>query len=179
MSTGDRIKKLRRELDLTQKEFGERIGIKGNTVAQYELGRSNPIDAVLSLICREFNVREEWLRTGEGEMFRPKPSDILNQLANKYQLSNSDYVIVEKFLSLSPEMRKGLFDFFHEITAALDGLNPSVPAYQRTETSASVRETVADRIEAEVNDYRRELELEARQAEKSSVYDDTADKKNA
>lgn len=179
MNTGDRIKKLRRELDLTQKEFGERIGIKGNTVAQYELGRSNPIDAVLSLICREFNVREEWLRTGEGEMFRPKPSDILDQLASKYQLSNSDYVIVEKFLSLNPEMRKGLFDFFHEITAALDGLNPDAPAYQKIETSASTSENVADRIEAEVNDYRRELELEARQAEESSVCDDTADKKNA
>lgn len=179
MNTGDRIKKLRRELDLTQKEFGERIGIKGNTVAQYELGRSNPIDAVLSLICREFNVREEWLRTGDGKMFKPKPSDILDQLADKYQLSNSDYVIVEKFLSLSPEMRKGLFDFFHEITAALDEVNPAAPAYRKVETSASANENVADRIEAEVNDYRRELELEARQAEESSAYGDTADKKNA
>lgn len=175
----DRIKKIRKELDLTQQEFAEKIGIKRNTIANYETGRNDPVDSVVSLICREFNVREEWLRTGEGEMFRPKPSDILDQLASKYQLSNSDYVIVEKFLLLSPEMRKGLFDFFHEITAALDGLNPSAPAYQRIETSASASETVADQIEAEVNDYRRELELEARRAGKSSVYGNTADKKNA
>lgn len=69
MSIGERIKKLRKHLDLTQQKFGERIGIKGNTVAQYELGRNEPIDAVLSLLCKEFNVNENWLRTGEGEMF--------------------------------------------------------------------------------------------------------------
>lgn len=69
MSIGERIKKLRKHLDLTQQKFGERLGIKGNTVAQYELGRNEPIDAVLSLICKEFNVNENWLRTGNGEMF--------------------------------------------------------------------------------------------------------------
>lgn len=175
----ERIKKIRKELDLTQQEFADRLGIKRGAIANYEIGRNEPVDSVISLICREFNVREEWLRTGDGKMFKPKPSDILDQLADKYQLSNSDYVIVEKFLSLSPEMRKGLFDFFHEITAALDEVNPAAPAYRKVETSASANENVADRIEAEVNDYRRELELEARQAEESSVYDDTADKKNA
>lgn len=65
----NRIKTLRKELGLTQKEFGERIGVKSNTIGTYEIGRNKPIDAVVSLICREFNVREAWLRTGEGEMF--------------------------------------------------------------------------------------------------------------
>lgn len=63
----ERIKKLRKHLDLTQKEFGERLGIKGTTIANYELGRNEPIDAVISLICREFNVDEEWLRNGTGD----------------------------------------------------------------------------------------------------------------
>mgnify|MGYP002509975539 CR=1 FL=1 len=67
----ERLRKLRKALDLTQREFGERIGVKGNTIAQYELGRNEPIDAVLSLICREFRVNEKWLREGTGEMFLP------------------------------------------------------------------------------------------------------------
>lgn len=71
----DRIKKIRKELDLTQQKFGERIGVKGNTIAQYENGRNEPIDAVISLICREFNVNEEWLRTGKGEMFIERTKD--------------------------------------------------------------------------------------------------------
>lgn len=65
----ERIKKLRKTLDLTQQEFADRLGIKRNTVATYESGRNEPIDAVISLICREFNVNEEWLRNGTGEMF--------------------------------------------------------------------------------------------------------------
>ena len=74
-TTNTRIKKLRKALDLTQEEFGKRIGVKRNTVATYELGRNTPIDAVVSLICREFNVNETWLRTGEGEMFRELSRD--------------------------------------------------------------------------------------------------------
>lgn len=129
----ERIKKIRRELNLTQQEFAERIGIKRNTIANYETGRNDPVDSVISLICREFDVREEWLRNGEGEMFKPKPSDVLDQMAYKYQFSNADYVLVEKFVSLSPNKRKELvenvFGFLHNAEAALSGSDPYAPAY--------------------------------------------------
>ena len=65
----DRLKQLRRALDLTQQQFADRIGIKRNSYANYETGRNTPIDAILLSICREFNVNENWLRSGEGEMF--------------------------------------------------------------------------------------------------------------
>lgn len=65
----ERLKKLRKELDMTQQEFAEGIGIKRNTMATYESGRNEPIDAVISLICTKYNVNENWLRTGDGEMF--------------------------------------------------------------------------------------------------------------
>ncbi len=64
----NRIKQIRKESGLTQVEFGEKIGVKGNTVTNYETGLRNPTDAVLLSICREFNISEEWLRTGNGEM---------------------------------------------------------------------------------------------------------------
>lgn len=63
-----RIRELRKRLGLTQKEFADRLGIKPTAIANYEGGRNVPIDAVISLICREFGVNETWLRTGEGEM---------------------------------------------------------------------------------------------------------------
>lgn len=65
----DRIKLLRKTLGLTQQEFANKIGIKRNSYASYEIGRNTPMDAIILSICREFNVNEEWLRTGEGEMF--------------------------------------------------------------------------------------------------------------
>lgn len=66
----NRIKELRKSLGLTQQEFADRLNIKRGAIANYEIGRNVPIDAVISLICKEFNVNENWLRTGEGEMFK-------------------------------------------------------------------------------------------------------------
>jgi len=68
----DRIKELRKSLKLTQQAFADRLGIKQNTVALYEMGRSGVSDGIIKSICREFNVNESWLRTGGGEMFAPK-----------------------------------------------------------------------------------------------------------
>jgi transcriptional regulator with XRE-family HTH domain len=65
----ERIRQLRKNLGLNQTEFGRRIGVKQTTIAGYETGSKNPMDAVLTAICREFDVREEWLKTGKGKMF--------------------------------------------------------------------------------------------------------------
>ena len=87
-NVNERLKKLRKALDLTQQEFADRIGSKRNTVAKYETDVNTPSAAVVSLICREFNVSEKWLRTGEGDMFLPKDN------------SNSDMCIDSTFLKL-------------------------------------------------------------------------------
>lgn len=63
----ERIKMLRKSLGLTQQEFAEKIGIKRGAVANYEIGRNEPADSVIALICRELHVREDWLRNGNGD----------------------------------------------------------------------------------------------------------------
>lgn len=65
----DRIRKLRKEKELTQTQFGEKIGVKGNTITNYETGLRTPTDTVINNICKTFNVNEHWLRDGTGEMF--------------------------------------------------------------------------------------------------------------
>lgn len=64
-----RIREIRKDNNLTQTEFGERIGVKGNTITGYENGTRIPSDAIILSICREFNVNEGWLRTGQGEKY--------------------------------------------------------------------------------------------------------------
>ena len=68
----DRIRKIRIDQHLTQTAFGARIGVKGNTITNYESGLRTPTDAVVLAICREFYVNEKWLRCGEGEPYIEK-----------------------------------------------------------------------------------------------------------
>lgn len=86
-----RIKAVRKSASLTQVQFGEKIGVKGNTVTGYETGLRTPTDAVVKAICREFNVNETWLRTGEGEMFAPvDPENQLMEWAGRVLADSSD-----------------------------------------------------------------------------------------
>lgn len=71
----NRIKELRKHLNMNQTDFGARIGVKQTTIAGYENGLRVPLDTVISSICREFGVDENWLRTGEGEMFANARTD--------------------------------------------------------------------------------------------------------
>lgn len=67
---GERIKELRKTLDLTMERFGEIIGVSKSSISNIENGNRNLTERMFKDICREFDVREEWLRTGEGEMFK-------------------------------------------------------------------------------------------------------------
>ncbi|HJC31885.1 MAG TPA: helix-turn-helix domain-containing protein [Candidatus Anaerobutyricum faecale] len=66
-----RFKEIRSALGLTQQEFADMLGTGRANVAGYETGRRSPSSSVISLVCEKCNVNEEWLRTGEGEMFLP------------------------------------------------------------------------------------------------------------
>lgn len=121
MNIGDRLKRLRKELDLTQEAFASRIGSVQNTITGYESGRRNPSAPVISLICREFDVNEEWLRNGTGEMFAPESNDELEALAKKYNLSNADQVLIEKYVNLKSGSRETIINFMIDVVAALDG----------------------------------------------------------
>jgi len=67
-----RIEEIRKYYGLARAGFGERLGVSGDVINNLERGRVEVKDHIFKLICREFNVNEEWLRTGEGEMFKPK-----------------------------------------------------------------------------------------------------------
>lgn len=116
-----RIKKLRRELDMTQEKFGAEIGVKGNTVAQWESGRNDPPDSSIVSICREFNVNERWLRTGEGEMFVQiaRDKEIMRFVGDVMQGEDDNFR--RRFLlalARLPEARwKDVEDFAQQITA--------------------------------------------------------------
>ena len=89
----ERIKEIRNTLGFTQQEFADKIKVKRNTVATYEMGRSVPSDSAIALICSVFNVNEEWLRTGTGEMFiqKTKDEEISEMLADVQKLEDDEF----------------------------------------------------------------------------------------
>ena len=108
----DRIRELRKNLGMTQQEFADKIGVKRNTIANYEVGRNEPIDAVLSLICREFSVNEDWLRTGNGEMFVENEVFSLDEYARQNNLSEVDIEIIKTYIGLDARTRDALYELF-------------------------------------------------------------------
>ena len=140
----ERIKKLRKALDLTQQEFANQLNIKRNTVATYETGKSNPSDAAVNLICKTFNVSEAWLRTGKGEMFAER-SDC-DELA----------AAVERLITgESAEFKRRLIN-------ALSTLKDEhwILLEEKLKEIVGIREAPSLDIEAEVSAYRTELEAQ-------------------
>lgn len=115
----ERLKLLRKELGLTQEKFADRLSIKRNTIAKYETGRNEPIDAVISLICREYNVNEKWLRTGKGDMFIQLPEEdeymkAATSLSKDNDRNAMDAVI--KYWKLDSSSKKVIWDFIHNLS---------------------------------------------------------------
>ena len=101
----DRFKELRKELNVTQQEFADKLKISRNFVAQIEMGSKVPSDRTIDDVCREFNVNEEWLRTGNGDMFVPGIKD--------KQIS----------AMLADVMKSGEDSFRHRLVSALSRLD--------------------------------------------------------
>ena len=160
----ERIKELRKRLNLTQQQFADRIGIKRNTIANYEIGRNDPVDSVVVLICKEFNVNREWLVSGVGEMFAPDAGNELEALAKKYGYSAAVAVLVEKLVSLPPERQAVVTDFLIEFASGIQsmkdaGSDPKGKAFPQGEAPEM---SIDEKVEA----YRRALEEEAAAAVK-------------
>lgn len=106
----ERIKQLRKELGLTLDKFGEKIGVGKTAISKIENGDRSVTDQMFKSICREFNVREEWLRNGEEPMFNGFPQTVLDELCEQYDLDTLDKQIVDIYISLPKQLRDSVKD---------------------------------------------------------------------
>lgn len=111
----ERIKEIRKYLNLTQQGFADKLGVARNNIAGYETGKRSPSDAVISLICTKFGVNEDWLRTGAGDMFLPDPDNELDAFARKYNVTGLERIFLEKYLKLKQSERDAVVRFMLEI----------------------------------------------------------------
>lgn len=142
----DRIKELRKALNLSQEKFGSGLGVTKSAVSRMELGAYKITDTVLKLICTEYSANEEWLLHGTGEMFIETDSSIIAELAKEYHLDELDKKIIERYLKLDSKDRKSIKKYLFSLTSII--------------SEDEIAVSVEDEIEEEIARYRQELENE-------------------
>ena len=75
-SLSNRVKAIREALKLSQREFGEKLGVSRDVISNIEYNRVLPKELLLRHICELYNVNQHWLETGEGEMFNGDPNEV-------------------------------------------------------------------------------------------------------
>lgn len=166
----ERLKKLRKELNLTQQEFADRIGISRGNIATYETRDGSPGNSVINLICREFNVSETWLRTGEGEMFvKQTEDDELAMVFSAIAASDDDLIkrIIRAYWKLDDREKaavKKLIDGF-----SADSSSPAAPVFAPTHIP-----TTEDEARAKAELYYYQLLSEQEQEKQASSAKESA-----
>lgn len=114
----ERIRQIRKENKLSQEDFGKKIGIGKTSVSKLESGENNPSDRTIILICKEFDINEEWLRTGKGEMKAPiNEDDRYSHNLSKLAMTDDETIIrwVNMIAETNPDALKEIENFMKKL----------------------------------------------------------------
>ena len=120
----ERIKEVRQYFKLTLEEFGRRIGMTKSGLSKVERGENGTTEQTITSICREFNVNEEWLRTGTGTMLDDSKPSILARLSEEKQLTPREQAIVSAFIDLPPQDRAAIMRYMDSLVEKLSQVPP-------------------------------------------------------
>ena len=143
------LKELRQYLKKTQTDFGLLCGKSRDTISNYELGRVAPDESFIKLICMKFNVNENWLRTGQGDMFIETMDSMIENLAPKYNLNENDIDIIKNYIQLSEEDRKKFVDIIKIIYTNKGTVTPKRTKPDHKLTPEEKRKIVNDELDIE------------------------------
>lgn len=141
MNINQRLKNLRKEMGLNQKEFGAKIGLSQRATSWLEQDGNTVIDQNIRLICDTFNISENWLRNGEG----PKEAanikkDLLDEVRDTYKLNSTEEQIMRIYLQLDEHSRDIISGYVKKLAGAITNAqeisNKKTPAELDAETAA-------------------------------------------
>lgn len=115
MTQSERVKEIRKTLDLTMEKFGEKLGVGKTAISNIESGNRNLTEQMSKAICREYNVNYDYLMYGEGEMFDDLPQTIVDELCAQYDLNNFDKALVEMYVSLPAGSRERIKEYMKQL----------------------------------------------------------------
>lgn len=115
MTQGERIKELRKSLGLTLEKFGERLGVGKTAISKLEKGERNLTDQMFKSICREFNVNEEWLRDGTGDMEAVKLDDFTSAIVQIDKGDPKARQVILNYLNMSQQDKDLFWKFLDKL----------------------------------------------------------------
>lgn len=115
MTQGERIKELRKSLGLTLEKFGERLGVGKTAISKLEKGERNLTDQMFKSICREFNVNEEWLRDGTGDMEAVKLDDFTSAIVQIDKGDPKARQVILNYLNMSQQDKDLFWTFLDKL----------------------------------------------------------------
>lgn len=147
----ERLKIIRLKLKLTQEDIGTKIGVTNATISRLEKGVNNFTERMITSICREFNVNEEWLRHGTGEMFIQNINNTQggiymdNELLNILKSIQTKIDSIEnKITSIEERMDKGFNDLSHRMDEISQGIGKTISFELSDELSSQLKEIKTD-----------------------------------
>lgn len=149
-----RLRYLRKDvLDMTQEEFSNAIGLKRNTIALIETNKNVMSDRTISDICREFNVNEEWLRNGTGEIFAEDIKSEIDAVCQKYKFSTLERNILENFATKDERDRKQFLDFATSLVNGTTDLNQLIGAPNNSDITITNQNDTSQSMTVSQEDY--------------------------
>ena len=122
MTQGERVKEIRKALDLTLEKFGEKLGVGKTAISKIEKNERSLTDQMAKSICREFNVNYDYLMYGEGEMFSDLPQTVLDELCRQYDLNAFDRALVETYIELSKSEKEAVKEKMVKFANKIEGM---------------------------------------------------------
>jgi len=165
----ERLKMIRSDAGMNQADFAKALGIGQSTLAMMEVGKREILDRHVKTICSIFRVNEEWLRTGNGDMFIEEDNALISQLAKQYNLDDFSRKFIETYVNL-PEAHRAVIKNFAQALSIEAAAELSVDPAPEVSIDGSM--VVDPEIASELSDYAQELEQEKRVVERSSASGD-------
>ena len=158
MTVNDRVREIRKQLNMTTEKFGTAVGVGRAAISNIETAKRSLTPQMATAICREFGVSMEWLQEGTGPMFAEQPSADLGDLVTRYHLDQYDQAFVLEYMELAPEARAIVKQYM------MDVLN----------RAGEIQHDEEDDIDSKVEEYRQSLLADKERREKAAAASSTS-----
>lgn len=171
-----RLYAIRKDQNLSQEEFGLRIGVTRSAICNYENGTRPINEQIILAVCREFGVDEHWMRSGYGVPYKAKDDGVIAKLISEYKCTNFEGDFLKTYFQMDQKERDNFVDVMYRFLAPfmknLEGKNPFAEYYDLSVNSdliysKSQRERLDNHIkcleqksQASISDFQKDLSAE-------------------